>query len=180
MNIDKLTTKSQEVLQKAQMIAEGEGHQAIETGHFLKAMLESDQSILPYLLKECNINPDSLKNTVDSIVSSYPKVIGGQVYLSNNANKLIASALKLSESLKDEFISTEVLFLGMLSLDDSIGKLLKDLGLEQNKLKEAIMKLRNGDSVTSQGQESTYQSLAKYANDLNEMAKNGKKRNAKH
>jgi len=174
MNIDKLTNKSQEVLQQAQMIAEGEGHQAIEAGHLLKGMLESDQSVVPYLLKECNIEPDSLKKTVDSIVSSYPKVSGGQIYLSNNANKVIANALKISDSLKDEFISTEVLFLGLLSIDDSIGKLLKDLGLKQNTLKEAIMKLRNGDSVTSQGQENTYQSLAKYANNLNEMAKNGK------
>ena len=156
MNIDKLTTNSQEILQKAQLIAEGEGQQAIETGHLLKGMLESDQSVLPYLLKECNINPDSLKKTVDSIVISYPKVSGGQIYLSNNANKVIANAFKISESFKDEFIATEVLFLGMLSLEDSIGKLLKDLGLKQNTLKEAIMKLRNGDSVTSQGQENTH------------------------
>lgn len=174
MNIDKLTNKTQQILGQAQTIAQGLGHQAIEPGHILKAMFEVDTSVLPFLFKEFDLNPQSISNTTDSIVQSYPKVQGGQLYLGNDSNKLFSEAFKISEEFKDEYLSTEILFLAMLNLSDAVGKLLKDSGLDKKKLKEAIMKLRNGDSVKSQGQEDTYQSLSKYANNLNEMAETGK------
>ena len=175
MNIDKLTSKSQEVLQKAQIIAEGNGQQAIEPGHLLKAILELDQNVVPFLLKELNLNDKIVSKTIDSIVSSYPKVSGaGQVYLSNNSNKLIGDAFKLMEGFKDEYLSIEILFLAMVDINDSVGKFLKDSGITKDKLKKAIMTLRNGSSVNSKSSEDTYQALGKYAKDLNEMAKTGK------
>ncbi|MCB9223598.1 MAG: ATP-dependent chaperone ClpB [Crocinitomicaceae bacterium] len=174
MNFDKLTTKSQEVLRQAQTITEGLGQQAIEPGHMLKAMISEDNNVLPFLFKEAGLDLNTVSRTVDSIVEGYPKVSGGQVYLGNNTNKLFTEANKIAQEFKDEFISVDVLFLALLEVNDSIGKLLKDVGFNAKQLKEAIMKLRNGDSVSSQGQEETYQALSKYAKNLNEMAANGK------
>lgn len=174
MNIEKLTSKSQEALHKAQLIAEGHGQQAIEPAHLLKGMMEVDQNVIPFLLNELNINDKVVAQTVDSIVSSYPKVSGGQLHLSANANKVFGDAFRLMESFKDEYLSIEIFFLAMSGLSDSLGKFLKDSGVTQDKLKNAIMKLRNGNSVNSKSSEDTYQSLAKYAKDLNGLAKAGK------
>jgi ATP-dependent Clp protease ATP-binding subunit ClpB len=174
MNFEKLTTKSQEVLRQAQTITEGLTQQAIEPGHMLKAMIEVDSNVLPFLFKEAGLDLSTVSRTVDSIVEGYPKVSGGQVYLAQNTNKLFAQADKISKEFKDEFLSIDVIFLAMLELSDSVGKLLKDVGFNAKQTKEAIMKLRNGDSVKSQGQEDTYQALSKYAKNLNEMASTGK------
>jgi ATP-dependent Clp protease ATP-binding subunit ClpB len=174
MNFEKLTTKSQEVLRQAQTITEGLTQQAIEPGHMLKAMIEVDSNVLPFLFKEAGLDLSTVSRTVDSIVEGYPKVSGGQVYLAQNTNKLFAQADKISKEFKDEFLSIDVVFLAMLELSDSAGKLLKDVGFNAKQTKEAIMKLRNGDSVKSQGQEDTYQALSKYAKNLNEMASTGK------
>src|SRR5690606_27885086 len=119
-----------------------------------------DQNVVPFLLKELGVNDKLISKTVDSIVTSYPKVSGGgQVYLSNNANKLIGDAFKLMEGFKDEFLSIEILFLAMIDINDSVGKFLKDQGITKDKLKTAIMTLRNGNSVNSKSQEDTYQAL---------------------
>lgn len=174
MNINKLTTKTQEVIQQAQMIAEGNGHQAIETGHILKAMIEIDETVLPFIFNEFNLEVSKIANTTSSIIDSYPKVSGGQIYMGASANKVIAKAFKEMDEMRDEYLSTDMLFLALLEGNDSISKMLSDLGIEKNELKKVIMKLRNGDKVESQGQEETYQALSKYANNLNEMAENGK------
>src|SRR5688500_613604 len=174
MNIEKLTSKSQEVLQKAQFIAEGNWQQAIEPGHLLKAILETDVNVVPFLLKELNVNDKVVTKTVDSIVTSYPKVSGGQLHLSANANKVIGDAFRLMESFKDEYLSIEILFLTMTDVTDSVGKFLKDSDITKDKLKGDIMKLRNGNSVNSKSSEDTYQALGKYAKDLNTLAKEGK------
>ena len=174
MNIEKLTSKSQEVLQKAQVIAEANGQQAIETGHLLKGILEVDNNVLPFLFRELNINDKVVSKTIDSIVASYPKVSGGQLHLSANAIKAIGDAFKLMEGFKDEYLSIEILFLAMVDINDSVGKFLKDSGITKDKLKAAIMTLRNGNSVDSKSSEDTYQALGKYAKDLNSLAKEGK------
>ena len=174
MNIEKLTSKSQEVFHKAQLIAEGKGQQAIESGHLLKAILEIDQNVVPFLLNELKINSNVVSQTVNSIVDSYPKVTGGQIHLSNNANKVLAEAFKLMEGFKDEYLSLEIIFLAMTTVNDAVGNFLKDTGITKDKLKNAIMTLRNGTSVNSKSQEDTYQALGKYAKNLNEMAKTGK------
>lgn len=174
MNIEKLTTKSQEVLQQAQTIAQGNSQPTIEPGHLLKALLEVDDHVIPFLLKDLNINDTIFSKTIDSIVNSYPKVSGGQLHLSNNANKVIGDAFRLMEGFKDEYLSLEILFLAMTDLSDAVGKFLKDSGITKDKLKTAIMKLRNGNNVNSRSSEETYQALGKYAKDLNGLAKSGK------
>jgi ATP-dependent Clp protease ATP-binding subunit ClpB len=174
MNINKLTTKTHEVLQQAQAIAEGNGQQAVEPGHILKAMLEIDKAVLPFILKESNLDDQKVSTTLNSIVNSYPKVSGGQLSMSNASNKLLATSFKLMDEFRDEYLSIEMIFLGLLKGNDSAANMLKDLGLDEKTIKEAINKLRNGDTVQSQGQEDTYRALDKYANNLNEMAINGK------
>ncbi|MEN9442744.1 MAG: ATP-dependent chaperone ClpB, partial [Bacteroidota bacterium] len=174
MDISKFTLKSQEVIQQAQTIAESSGNQAIETGHLLKAILLTDQDVAPYLFGKLNVNQKMLEAALDRILTSYSKVEGGQLYLSQNANKVLTNALSEMKSFGDEFVSVELLLMGMLDVNDSIGSLLKDNKLTKSTLKQAIMDLRKGDKVTSNSQEGTYQSLEKYAKNLNELAKAGK------
>lgn len=174
MDISKFTLKSQEVIQQAQTIAESSGNQAIETGHLLKAILLTDQDVAPYLFGKLNVNQKMLEAALDRILISYSKVEGGQLYLSQNANKVLTNALSEMKSFGDEFVSVELLLMGMLDVNDSIGSLLKDNKLTKSTLKQAIMDLRKGDKVTSNSQEGTYQSLEKYAKNLNELAKAGK------
>lgn len=174
MNFEKLTTKSQEALHKAQLIAEGNGQQVIEPVHLLKGMMEVDNNVIPFLLRECAVNEKIFQQTVDSMVASYPKVSGGQLHLSGAANTLFANAFKLMDALKDEYLSIELFFLAMTDLNDQLGKFLKDSGITKEKIKNAIMKLRNGNNVNSKSSEDTYQALAKYAKDLNGLAKAGK------
>lgn len=174
MDISKFTIKSQEVIQQAQTIAESSGNQAIETGHLLKAILLIDQDVAPYLLGKLNVNQKMLEAALDRILTSYSKVEGGQVYLSQNANKVLSNAFSEMKNFGDEFVSVELVFLSLLEINDSIGNLLKDNKLTKSTLKQAIMDLRKGDKVTSNSQEGTYQSLEKYAKNLNELAKAGK------
>jgi len=174
MEIDKLTRKTQEVIQKAQSIATLKGQQILEPGHLLKGLMEVENSVIPYLTSQLSLDVHLLTKTVDSIVENYPKVEGGQLYMSNNTNKLFANAFKEMEGFNDEFLSIEVLFYAMTSLSESIGTFLKDAGVKQEALKKAIMDLRNGENVNSAGQEDTYRSLQKYAHNLNDLALAGK------
>lgn len=174
MEIDKLTRKTQEVIQKAQSIAKLKGQQVLEPGHLLKALMEVENSVIPFLASQLSLSMPILVKTVDSIVENYPKVEGGQLYMSNNSNKLFTTAFKEMEGFNDEFLSIEVLFYAMTSLSDSIGTFLKDAGVKQAELKKAIMDLRNGENVNSEGQEDTYRSLQKYAHNLNDLALSGK------
>jgi ATP-dependent Clp protease ATP-binding subunit ClpB len=174
MDSSKFTLKSQEVIQQAQTIAESNGNQAIETGHLLKALLHVDQDVAPYLFGKLEVNQKMLEAALDRILTSYSIVDGGQVYLSPNANKVLTSALSEMKRFGDDYVSVELLIMGMLDVNDSIGQLLKDNKLTKSTLKQAIMDLRKGDKVTSNSQEGTYQSLEKYAKNLNELAKAGK------
>ena len=144
MDISKFTIKSQEVIQQAQTIAESSGNQAIETGHLLKAILLTDQDVAPYLFGKLNVNQKMLEAALDRILTSYSKVEGGQLYLSQNANKVLTNALSEMKSFGDEFVSVELLLMGMLDVNDSIGSLLKDNKLTKSTLKQAIMDLRKG------------------------------------
>jgi ATP-dependent Clp protease ATP-binding subunit ClpB len=174
MDINKLTIKTQETLQQAQLLAQSKGNQAIETGHALSAMFSVDENVLPYLLKELNIDTTILKQLVDKIIDSYPKVSGGQFHLSQNLNSAMLKGMEAMKTFKDEYLSLEILFFAFLDGNDAVARLLKDQGIDKKHLKKVIMDLRNGESVNSQGKEGTYKSLEKYANNLNELAKNGK------
>jgi ATP-dependent Clp protease ATP-binding subunit ClpB len=174
MNFNNFTIKSQEAVQEAVTLATINGQQAIENGHILKSILQVDESVTPFILKKLGINEQVFSKTLDSIVNSYPKVSGGQPYLSNNANQTIAKATGYLQEFKDEFVSIEHLLLGILASGDSVSKMMKDLGVTEKDLKSVIVELRKGERVTSQSQEETYNSLNKFAINLNEQARKGK------
>ncbi|GAA0875551.1 ATP-dependent chaperone ClpB [Wandonia haliotis] len=174
MDFNKFTIKAQEAIQQAQQIALGNGQQAIETGHILKGMIEVDQDVIPFLFKELQVNDKIVLAALNRIVDGYPKVSGGQAYLSNPAQRVLNYALNEMKQFGDEYVSVEIMLYSMLDATDSTGSLLKDNAITKAKLKEAITKLRKGEKVTSNSQEGTYQALAKYAKNLNELAKSGK------
>jgi ATP-dependent Clp protease ATP-binding subunit ClpB len=174
MNLNNYTIKSQEAIQQALQIATVNGQQAIEPAHILKAILEVDENVTPFILKKLNVNPATFSKLVDSVVLSYPKVSGGQPYLSSSANQALAKASTFLKEYKDEYVSIEHLLLGLINSGDSTANLMKDTGLKEKEIKAAITELRKGERVTSQSQEETYNSLNKYAINLNAQAKNGK------
>ena len=174
MDFNKFTIKSQEAIQQAQNLAESNGNGAIETGHLLKGIFLVDQDVMPYLLQKLGINSKSLELVVDKIVQSYSKVTGGQLHISMPLERILNQALVEMKTFNDEFVSIEIMFYTLLESTDAIGKFLKDQQITKSKLKIAIVDLRNGQNVTSNSQEGTYQSLEKCAKNLNELAKAGK------
>lgn len=174
MNLNNFTIKSQEAVQQAVQIATVNGQQAIENGHILKGILEVDENVTPFILKKLNVNTQMFSKTLDKIVESYPKVSGAQPYLSNTANQAISKASTYLKEFGDEYVSIEHILLAILSTKDSVSQLLKDNGVTEKDLKAAISELRKGSKVTSQTAEDTYNSLNKYAINLNEQAKKGK------
>ena len=142
MDFQKFTIKTQEAVQQAQNIAEAKGHQSIETGHLLQGILEVDQEVIPYILKKLNINQGMLQAALGRIVEAYPKVSGGQVYLSPAANRVFQSAIGTLKEFGDEYVSIEILFYSLLDSSDTIGKLLKDNKLSKSTVQHAIMDVR--------------------------------------
>ncbi len=174
MDLNKLTIKAQEVLHGTQQIAVEHQHQSIDTGHLLKSILTNDREVVPYLLKQLNVNTGMLETALDKIIEGYPKVSGGQTYMSNEMSRILNMAFTEMKQFNDEFVSVEILFYTLLDAKDAIGSLLKDNGITKKNLKESIMSLRKGESVKSATQEDTYQALEKYAKNLNALAKEGK------
>lgn len=174
MNFEKFTIKSQEALQKAAEIASGRQQQAIEPGHLLKAILETDQNVSGYLFKKLNINDTILENKLEEVLNSYPRVSGQQAYLSSATNTVLQQAEKELREFKDEYIAIEHLLLALLSTRDKVASILKDAGFERAGLIKAIKELRGGSSVTDQNAEAKYKSLERYSKNLNDLAKQGK------
>ncbi|MFM8851257.1 MAG: ATP-dependent chaperone ClpB [Cytophagales bacterium] len=174
MNFDKFTIKSQEALQKSAEIATGNQQQAIEPGHLLKAILETDENVSSYLFKKLGINSIILESRLEEIVNSYPKVTGQQAYLSHTANTVLQNAEKELREFKDEFIAIEHLLLALLATKDKVSSLMKDAGFDRAALVKAIKELRGGSSVKDQNAEAKYKSLERYSKNLNDLAKQGK------
>jgi ATP-dependent Clp protease ATP-binding subunit ClpB len=174
MNLNNYTIKSQEAIQKAQEIAAGYQHQAIENAHLLKGIFAVDENITPFLLKKHNANVQILKQALEKTLQSYAKVANGDQYLSRDASKTLQNASSYQNQLKDEFVSIEHLLLGLLSNGDTISQMLKDFGLTEKSLKEAIAELRQGANVNSQTAEDTFNALSRYAKNLNDMAASNK------
>jgi len=174
MNFNNFTIKSQEAIEKATEIATARQHQVIGTPHILEGMLVTDENVVPYLLRKLNVNLDSFTPALERILDTLPQVSGGEHYLSGDAQKALQKATALSQEFKDEFVSLEHLLLGILSVNDSTSRLLKENGVTEKDLRAAISQLRKGATVNSQNAEDTYNSLEKYARNLNELARSGK------
>jgi len=174
MNLNNFTIKSQETLQRAQQIAASNEQQSIEASHLLKGMLEVDENVVPFLLKKLDVNMPVFNQALDRIVSSYPKVTGGEQYLSSDANQALQKASRYLKEFKDQFVSIEHILLGILDGKDEAARLLKDNGITEKNLKAAVHELRKGSSVNSQTAEETYNALNRYARNLNQLAREGK------
>ncbi|TXD85129.1 ATP-dependent chaperone ClpB [Subsaximicrobium wynnwilliamsii] len=174
MNFNEYTIKSQEAIQQAQQLAQSLGHQQIENEHLFKSLFDVDENVLPFILKKLNVNINMLQLAVDKQLESYPKVSGGDIMLSRELNKTLNEASIIAKKMNDDYVSVEHLILAIFKSNSKIAQMLKDQGVSEKGLKAAIEELRKGDRVTSQSQEDTYNSLNKYAKNLNQLAKDGK------
>ena len=174
MNFNNYTIKSQEAIQQAQQLAQSLGHQQIENEHIIKAIFEVDENVLPFILKKLNVNIDVLKLALDKQIESFPKVSGGDLTISREASKALNEASIIAKKMNDDYVSVEHLILAIFKSKSKIAQMLKDQGVTEKALNASINELRKGDRVTSQSQEETYNSLNKYAKNLNQLAKDGK------
>ena len=174
MDFSKFTLKTQEAIQKAQQVALEHGHQTIENAHLLKGIFLADDSVTPFLLKKMNVNVSIVQQTLDKMVTTYPKVSGGTMSLSSEANVAINRAQNYLKEFNDEFVSIEHLFMAIVEGNDKTSQMLRDAGVSVKDIKKALVDLRKGQRVTSASQEETYNSLEKYAKNLNKLARDGK------
>ncbi len=174
MNFNNFTIKSQEALQQAFAIAQGYNNQAVENGHILKGIISQSENITSFLLNKLGVNLRSFEQVLNKIIESYPKVSGGEQYFSASANKSFQRAMNYAKEFGDQFISVEHILLGILASGDDISQLMKDHEITEKELKLAIKELRKGSKVDSQTAEDTFNSLNRFAINLNEMARNGK------
>jgi len=174
MNFNNFTIKSQEALQRAGEIALGNGQANIEPGHVLKAVFEVDQNAMPFLFKKMGVNLPGVQQAVDAIVDGYPRQTGGQQNLSRPTGEMMQYASVVAKEMNDEYVALEHLLLAALKVHDQATQVLKDAGVKEKVLKQAIEELRQGKRVTSSSAENQYNSLEKYAINLNERARSGK------
>jgi ATP-dependent Clp protease ATP-binding subunit ClpB len=174
MNINKFTIKSQEAIQHSQQLAQSFGQQQIENEHIFKAIFEVDENVAPFILKKLNVNVPLFEQVLDSTIQSFPKVSGGEIMLSRTANTTLNEAEIIAKKMNDEFVSIEHLILAIFASKSKVAQILKDQGVTEKGLKAAIDELRKGERVTSASAEETYNSLNKYAKNLNELARTGK------
>ncbi len=174
MNFSNFTTKSQETIQLAQEIAQRFGHNQIENEHIFKALIQVDENVLPFLLKKLNINLIMITQILDKQLESLPKVSGSELMISREASKTFSEAAVTAKKMKDDYVSIEHLILAIFKSKSNIGQVLKDQGVTEKHLNAAIDELRKGERVTSQSQEETYNSLNKFAKNLNKLAEEGK------
>ena len=174
MNIQNYTIKSQEVLQRAQSLAKELSHQSIEPSHLLKALLEIDENVCPYLLKKLGIQITHIESVIKESLYALPRVQGGQQFLSNDSQKVLQKAESIIKDWGDDFIALEHLLYALLTSKNKVSKLLKSQGLNPKEVEQAIKELRKGCKVESASAEDSYNALNKYARNLNQLAKDNK------
>ena len=175
MNIDKFTTKSQSVISKAQFLATDHNHPQVESLHLLQALLIEDQSVIPYVAQQGEIQLDRLTTAIDAAVNGLPtQTSSGETYMGREAAFVLQKAIQLADQMKDDYVATEHLLLALLFDKGSAGKMLNNAGFNQTLVKGAIESLRKGRNANTSGAENTYNSLDKYAKNLNKMAEEGK------
>lgn len=174
MNFSNFTIKSQEVVQKAVEITSGNNQQLVEPAHLMKGLLSEAGNVTSFLLKKTGINPVVFGTEVDRMISGYPKVTGGEPFLSSTSNSVLQKAISLSQKMEDKFVSVEHILLALLDTGEGIGRLMKQQGIEKRGLEEAIRELRKGAKVESQTAEDTFNTLNRFAVNLNDSARSGK------
>ena len=174
MNLNNFTIKSQEAVQQAVQLATQNGQQAIEAVHLLKGVIMTGESVTNFIFQKLGVNIQNLNRVLDAQISSLPKVSGGEPYLSSEANTVLQKAIGYSSKMGDQYVSLEPIILALFTEKSTASRILKDAGMTENELRQAIEELRKGNKVTSQSAEDTYDALGKYAINLNERARSGK------
>lgn len=174
MNLNQYTVKSQEAIQAAQQVALEFGNQSIEPQHLLEGILQVDENISDFLMKKAEAELSLVRERNRESIANLPKVEGGNIYLSQAANKILLDAPNIAKKMGDEYVTIEHLWLSLFEVNSEVSKMLKDLGVTRNALETAIKELRKGSRATSASSEETYQSLNKYAKNFNELAAEGK------
>ena len=174
MNFNNLTTKSQEAVQQAINMAQGKGQQMIETAHLLKAVMDNGEDVTQYIFGKMGIYSSNINTVLDKIIEGFPRVSGGEPYLSRENNEVFQKATELSQKAGDQFITLEYLLLALLVVKSQAATVLKDAGATESAMKTAIDELRKGAKATSSSAEETYNALSKYAINLVEQARLGK------
>ena len=174
MNLNNFTIKAQEAVQQAVQLATQHGQQAIEAVHLLKGVIMTGESVTNFIFQKLGVNIQNLNRVLDAQISSLPKVSGGEPYLSSEANAVLQKAIDYSSKMGDQYVSLEPVILALFTEKSTASQILKDAGVTENELRQAIEELRKGNKVTSQSAEDTYDALGKYAINLNERARSGK------
>jgi ATP-dependent Clp protease ATP-binding subunit ClpB len=176
LRFEKLTVKAQEAVQAAQEVAAKHENQQIEPIHLLAALVSQDGGVVPPLVTKLGIRPEALSQEIERAIARLPKVQGfGQQHMGNAVNQVLERSFKEAEKFKDEYVSTEHLFLSIASEDrDPAGQLLKKMGASYEAILQALTSVRGSQRVTTQNPEATYESLEKYARDLTELARRSK------
>ena len=174
MNFNNFTIKSQEAVQEAVNLVQSRGQQAIEPEHLMTGVLKVGENVTNFIFQKLGVNGQQIATVLDRQIASLPKVSGGEPYLSREANEVLQKAVDYSKELGDEYVSLEAILLALLNVKSTVSTILKDAGMTDKELRAAINELRQGQNVTSQSSEDTYQSLGKYAINLIEAARNGK------
>jgi len=174
MNLNNFTLKSQEAVQEAVELVQLNGQQVVETPHLFKAILHKGEDITQFLFGKMDVNMPALESVVDSMIAGFPRVSGGEPYLSREANAVLQKATALSSKAGDQFVSLEYILLALVAEKSTMQKVLKDAGISESELQKAIMELRKGAKADSASAEESYNALNKYAINLNEQARAGK------
>ena len=174
MNFNNFTIKAQEAVQEAVNLVQQLGQQTIEPAHLMAGILKVGENVITFIFQKMGINAQNFQNVINSEAASKPKVSGAEPYLSRETNEILQKAVTLSKEMGDEYVSLEPMILASLLVNSSVSKIMKDMGFTEKELRKAITELRNGNKVTSQSSEDTYQALSKYATNLIEEARTGK------
>ena len=174
MNFNNFTIKAQDAVQEAVNLVQQLGQQTIEPAHLMAGILKVGENVITFIFQKMGINAQNFQNVINSEAASKPKVSGAEPYLSRETNEILQKAVTLSKEMGDEYVSLEPMILASLLVNSSVSKIMKDMGFTEKELRKAITELRNGNKVTSQSSEDTYQALSKYATNLIEEARTGK------
>jgi len=174
MNLNNFTLKAQEAVQKAFQIADSKGQQAVECAHLLHGVISEAENITDWLFGKIGVSSASVLKDIEKLLDTYPRVTGGEPYLSSGASEALRKANDNASRMKDKFATTEHILMGILDTPDKASQILKDYGVTLKDLKSAVTELRKGATVENPTSEEAFNSLNRYAINLNERARTGK------
>ncbi len=174
MDLNQFTIKSQEAITKAQQLCLSQNQQQVENSHLLLALIETDQNVIPHILQKSNADIGMVKANLQKTIQGYPQVTGGQIQWSNSSSKTLINSLSKAQKMNDQYVTVEHILLALFENVDATSQILKDQGVTLNALMQVIKDMRKGEKVTSSSQEESFQSLSKFAKNLNALARDGK------